>query len=275
MMDGLFQPKQKVTFFNWVASSVKSLFKDSLAKASLDASITGKWGRVKDLIQNGCNVDSIGTWANSALHNAVLSDRTDVVVLLLEHGANPDVLSQQALDVSFIIQTPLHIAVSDKRLSIIKLLLFYGARCDIKDSSRKTVLQAAAHDVLPVLQRYLEIVDQLKSCFGQAIMTRKDKDTGQSLLSIQKYIEAGTIIYEHFYVTEANVEAKQCYREKISLCYDKAIELYRGIPVNEKTAELEERVRQMGEFVRECRRGKLEMAQTLESGGLVEKQKMS
>jgi hypothetical protein len=78
----------------------------------------------KMLINNGAALEErIGY--NSPLYNAIKHDNTETTKVLIELGANPNIINRDH-------QTPLHVAVFRKNYEIVKLLLANGVDYNIK-----------------------------------------------------------------------------------------------------------------------------------------------
>ncbi|HEY9151462.1 MAG TPA: ankyrin repeat domain-containing protein [Anaerolineales bacterium] len=85
--------------------------------------------RVNSPSQNEMNV--------TPLHSAAAGGHTELVKLLLEHGANPNAVQKSGF-------TPLHAAAQNGDVQSIHALLFHGADADIKSAEGKTPLDYAA-----------------------------------------------------------------------------------------------------------------------------------
>jgi ankyrin repeat protein len=70
------------------------------------------------------------------LHSAAAGGRSKLVMLLLEHGADPNALQEGGL-------TPLHTTAQKGDVESIRALLFHGADADIKSTECKTALDYA------------------------------------------------------------------------------------------------------------------------------------
>jgi ankyrin repeat protein len=92
----------------------------------LEAAAAGNVPLVKRLIQLGADINATGDTRMSggsqmtALHEAIKYNRPQVCQVLLESGANPNVMA-------FGFTTPLHLAFSENREEMANLLLDYGA----------------------------------------------------------------------------------------------------------------------------------------------------
>lgn len=88
----------------------------------------------------------------SPLHHAIMKERDDMLVLLIEHGAKVNI---QAMKVSI---TPLHLAADNGYMSCVKVLLVNGADPNLTDFVGDTPLHGAAQqghgDVCSLLLEY-------------------------------------------------------------------------------------------------------------------------
>ncbi|XP_001367751.2 ankyrin repeat domain-containing protein 27 isoform X2 [Monodelphis domestica] len=82
---------------------------------------------------NGLEVNVTNQDGFTALHVAVLHGRTDLVSLLLKHGANVDAKNVNRA-------TPLHLACQKGHSQVVKSLMDFGAKQNTKDSSGNTPL---------------------------------------------------------------------------------------------------------------------------------------
>jgi ankyrin repeat protein len=123
---------------------------------------------VKLLIEHKADVDLLDGHRCSALHRAVQCCNYDVVVYLLEHGADPDIPSKDGpplqiacsvgdietilalldhnatINQSFNGKTAMHLAVMNYRHDILKILLSRGGDPDAADAQGNTCLHLAA-----------------------------------------------------------------------------------------------------------------------------------
>lgn len=99
---------------------------------------------VEELLRKGARLDNVALRITgygkpyTALRRAVLHSSTEIVSVLLDHGADPNFAP--ALDRQ---QTTLHIAVKENLPDIIKLLLLHNADPMVLDHRGKTPLQGA------------------------------------------------------------------------------------------------------------------------------------
>lgn len=108
---------------------------EALTKAIVLAAEEGRLEDVKAALASGASPDSMGP-NSSALHVACFQGHYDIVKLLLQKRANPNLVDQQSF-------YPLHLAASKGRNQICELLLQYGALIDAKTSHGGTALHVA------------------------------------------------------------------------------------------------------------------------------------
>jgi TonB family protein len=103
-------------------------------------------GIVRELIDNGAEIDAVDYKKNTPLHLACRFGDMETVVLLIHHGANVNFQNKRGL-------TPLHFAVdryftlnwcSPAKLEIASYLIENGAEVNIKDNKNNTPLDYAA-----------------------------------------------------------------------------------------------------------------------------------
>ena len=91
------------------------------------AGVQAKVDLVRYLLQERCGIEDIDYVESTALHFAAASGCSEVVDLLLKHGANPKVYDAEAL-------TPLHLAVNNGHLAAVRALLNNWAPVDLADT---------------------------------------------------------------------------------------------------------------------------------------------
>ena len=101
----------------------------------------------KVLLNNNAEIDAKGKQTNrgishesTALHAAVEGGKTHAAKLLLERGANPNIIDTWK-------KTPLHFAAQKGNVEIVKALLAHKADLTIKDDFGRSLLDSASKEV--------------------------------------------------------------------------------------------------------------------------------
>ncbi|MBI4648197.1 MAG: ankyrin repeat domain-containing protein [Bacteroidia bacterium] len=124
----------------------------------------GDINKVRELIDNGANVNKIDRLGNTALTIAVYHNHIDILKMLVEYGANVDGQDRHG-------NTPLIIAAINGFYEISKYLLEQGAYIDYQDFYGQTPLMQACVD--PENRNKLMLVELLVS--SGASINEKDK----------------------------------------------------------------------------------------------------
>lgn len=89
-------------------------------RALLKAAGKGAVDEIRELIQNGANVDAINEEGQSPLTTAIQRQHLKVVKLVVENGATMD-------RSGFLVHKPLHVAVASRNIEITSYILDHGA----------------------------------------------------------------------------------------------------------------------------------------------------
>jgi hypothetical protein len=133
---------------------------------------TGNLERVKQLMEDGANIDETTENNMTALLLASLNGSSEIVVYLVEHGANVAHIA----DTDYGGMTALHCACIYENLPSVKYLIEHGAMITERDDEGKTALLHAAHN------GNLEIIKYLLSMEGGASITETDDGGNTTLL---------------------------------------------------------------------------------------------
>jgi ankyrin repeat protein len=102
---------------------------------------------LKGLLNTKAEIDAVGKQTNrgiskqyTALHAAVVGGKTHAAKLLLERGANPNIIDTWK-------KTPLHYASNNGNVEIVKALLAHKADVTMKDSFGRSPLDFATKEV--------------------------------------------------------------------------------------------------------------------------------
>lgn len=117
------------------------------------AAFFGHKGIVQVLLTKGAQIDnpsrSKASFGNSPLQAAIAMGQSEIVRLLLDHGANPNFVQQPSL------LTPLHIAASRKDIDIVRLLLERGASREVASADGKKPADIADERQNPEIAKFL------------------------------------------------------------------------------------------------------------------------
>ena len=102
----------------------------------------GTCNMIKNLVDHGCDIDSLDDKGSSPLHNAIVSKQTDKVLCLLKFGASVNLENRHG-------ETALHLAVFQSNLEVTKKLLDMGIDVNIKSKVTKvTPLHLAVNQIV-------------------------------------------------------------------------------------------------------------------------------
>lgn len=102
------------------------------------------------LRDRGLDIDALGTYGWTALHEAASCGYLDIVVLLLENGADPNI--QDSVQRC----TPIHLAAKNGHLEVVMSLVRCGARLDLRNAEGKIPQNYADDECREFLQRQRE-----------------------------------------------------------------------------------------------------------------------
>lgn len=102
------------------------------------------------LRDRGLDIDALGTYGWTALHEAASCGYQDIVVLLLENGADPNI--QDSVQRC----TPIHLAAKNGHLEVVMSLVRCGARLDLRNAEGKIPQNYADDECREFLQRQRE-----------------------------------------------------------------------------------------------------------------------
>lgn len=115
---------------------------DSVAEIELRHAISqGEMAKVQFLVETGVDLEAKDPWGNTALHDAVCYENTEIAALLIKNGADVNAKG-------FREYTPLHMAVLNDNVKITQLLAQNGADINAKDCWGKTALDYASYTEL-------------------------------------------------------------------------------------------------------------------------------
>ena len=122
---------------NCFNSTVSSIEIDSdLVDRFLSAAYEGDVSTVNELLEEGVPIDCVDGRDQTALFRAVFNNRTDVIRLLLQNGANANKRNRLG-------NTPVHYAAMVNSTEAIAVLLKHGASINIKNNlGRKPIDEA-------------------------------------------------------------------------------------------------------------------------------------
>lgn len=99
------------------------------------------------LCDEGLDIDAVGVYGWTALHEAASCGLQDIVLILLDHGADPDI--QDSVQKC----TPIHFAAKNGHLEVVRSLVRRGARIDLRNAAGKIPQDWADEQCREFLQR--------------------------------------------------------------------------------------------------------------------------
>lgn len=154
-------------FENWISKydSLKLFHRDSIYGAAeyVGSSLyyfasLGLEDAVRTLIQRGSNVNLTGGGYVTALAAAVNGHHINVARLLLQNGADPDIIGRNGHGYGRMHDqpTPLHLAVSNRDYEMADLLFQYNANVNLKHDRGHLLSVAIQHDDEVMVQKLLK-----------------------------------------------------------------------------------------------------------------------
>jgi ankyrin repeat protein len=120
------------------------------------ATVKGNSDVVQLLLENGADVNVVGTDSGcTSLHYATSLGHVDLCELLIRYGADTDAQTAK-------LETPLHLAIAKGHREVVAILLKYRARLDIRDKNGMLPLQQAENI------KNMEIVTLIKQHLSEA-----------------------------------------------------------------------------------------------------------
>lgn len=142
-------------------------------KSSLqEAALYGETGEILRLLEAGAEIDEPDTTGRAALHNAVWSGHLEAVKILIERGANIDVIRQTTVANLW---TPLHFAAENDQSECAGLLIDAGANVNAKDQFGQTPLSLA--------------LDEMASPDVAKLLIERGADLGNALDRAGSYVD--------------------------------------------------------------------------------------
>ena len=122
------------------------------------ATAKGNRDVVQLLLENGAEVDVVGTDSGcTSLHYAASLGHVDLCEMLVRYGADTDAQTAR-------LETPLHLAIVKGHCEVVEILLKYSARLDIRDMNGMTPLQQAENiknmEIVTLIKQHLTEVWQ-------------------------------------------------------------------------------------------------------------------
>jgi ankyrin repeat protein len=172
--------------------------------------------RAELFLTHGFNANSQTGWCHdtSPLYLAVLFNRTEVALALLNHGADPNLIGKSG-------EPPLAVATE---IEVVPQLLAHGAKIDALDKDGNTALIKAARDGR---------TDVIKILLDHKANTEGKGKDGVTALAVSKNIETVDLLLSH----GANVDdLLPVWFGKDTIPTDKQIALFRTVVAGDDTA---------------------------------------
>ena len=134
-------------------------------------------GRVKDLVEQGADVNAKDKNGNTPLHRVSMYGDIDIVEYLVEQGTNVNAKDKNG-------NTPLHWASVGGHTGVVKYLVEHGADVMAKSKDGNTPLHEAKHYEYTGVKKYLEEMEKLslqRSKKAKEIRSNDADRAGQSV----------------------------------------------------------------------------------------------
>lgn len=155
--------------FFWLIFSAIVLASDSSASSLHNAVKQGNIKKVKKLLNNKVNVNSLASSGYTPLHISAGWDKRRLTGLLIMHGAKINARSISGW-------TPLHLAAGRGHLKMVKFLLSQGADPLVEDRLGRTAADLASHQFDDDLVYLLEAASSYGGNFKGSARLRKNQD---------------------------------------------------------------------------------------------------
>eukprot|EP01138_Halocafeteria_seosinensis_P008781 gb/GECG01008975.1/.p1 GENE.gb/GECG01008975.1/~~gb/GECG01008975.1/.p1 ORF type:complete len:1407 (+),score=241.60 gb/GECG01008975.1/:1-4221(+) len=157
---------------------------ESAGQLLSDAAFAERLDDVRELIENGADINARDRDGFTALHRTCVTGKTNVIKVLLEHGA--DVNSTDMYG-----DSPLHYACFCGHKEAIELLLAYGADPTRQSGDGKTPIDSAREEkhehIFPILDKYAPEVTRLKPKPPAAPPSANGASNGPSKVSAEEF----------------------------------------------------------------------------------------
>jgi len=143
-----------------------------------DAAKNGDILKVRQLLEQGANVNAPDNFGTTPLHYAASEGKTDIAKLLIERGADVNARDQHQW-------TPLHMAAYGGRAAMAKLLVEKGADVNAKDKNHNTPVKFAQPELVAIILK--------QGDGGSAIQAEKLHDAAKSgdIVKVRQLLEQG------------------------------------------------------------------------------------
>lgn len=124
-------------------STISGVMETALYRAAAN----GHTDMVRHVLSRELRTEATSVNGDTALYRCVAQGHTAIALLLLQSGADPNILaaSQREAEAQLLGEAPLYRAVYDNNKSLVVLLLEYGALVDAKNRNSETALYRATY----------------------------------------------------------------------------------------------------------------------------------